>query len=184
MTDETGTDNHPSDVVSAEEFLFGNAGNDAPVGEVPFGDDMDDVADDSPAKVADAGDADNETAEEPDVADDAEERPAPTETETTEELKVVLSIKGGRATIGVQCPSADPHIESFDDPDLFGLADQFPAVVARARARWEEEPMNPAYQRPTPPATRPRGQNSAQEATAPAEAEPEQQQQPETLRLF
>ena len=131
--------------------------------------------------------ADAQIAEKPDVAEDAEEQPAPAEAEASEELKVVLSIRNGRATIGVQRPSADPHIESFDDPDLFGLADQFPAVVARARARWEEEPRYPAYEKPTPP---PRQRNRRQQGTAQTapteegEAEAEQQPQPETLRLF
>ena len=97
----------------------------------------------------------------------------------------MLSIRGHRATIGVQRPSADPHIESFDDPDLFGLADEFPAVVARARARWEEEPMHPAYVKPAPaPRQRNRRQQAgAQAATTEGEAETEPQQ-PETLRLF
>ena len=97
----------------------------------------------------------------------------------------MLFIRGNRATIGVQSPSADPHIESFDDPDLFGLADQFPAVVARAKARWEEEPRHPAYVKPAPPARQRnrRQQETAQAATAEGEGEAEQRQ-PETLRLF
>ena len=99
---------------------------------------------------------------------------------------MVLSIRGNRATIGVQRPSADPHIESFDDPDLFGLADEFPAVVARAKARWEKEPMHPAYVKPTPP-TRQRNrrqQGTPEAVTTDGETEAEQQPQPETLRLF
>ena len=41
-----------------------------------------------------------------------------------EDLKVVVSIKGGRATIGVQQPSSDPYMESFDAGDLAGLAQE------------------------------------------------------------
>ncbi len=178
MTDENGTETQPSDVVNVEEFLFGGAAGDAAAevaGDFPVAD----AADDGEA-VPEDQDADTETVEEPDVADDAGEQAA-----SSEELKIVLSIKGGRATIGVQRPSADPHIESFDDPDLFELADQFPAVVARARARWEEEPMYPAYDKPAPP---PRQRNRRQQATAQAvtgESEGEtEQQQPEMLRLF
>ena len=133
MTDETGTENHPPDVVNVEEFLFG----------VVTEETADEAGD---METAGEPDGDTETADEP---DDAGEQPAPAETEATEELKVVLSIRGGRATIGVRRPSADPHIETFDDPDLFGLADEFPAVVTRARARWEEEPKYPAYMKPT-----------------------------------
>ena len=42
------------------------------------------------------------------------------------------SVKDGRATIGVQQPSSDPHIESFDDPDLSELSQEVSAVIERA----------------------------------------------------
>ncbi len=189
VTDETGTENHSPDVVNVEEFLFGAAPGDAPgdvAEEVPAADARDDAEDIEHFEEPDA-DTDTDTIQETDTADtDAGDEPAPAEPETSDELKVVLSIRAGRATIGVQRPSADPHIEAFDDADLFGLADQFPAVVARARARWEEEPLYPAYVKPTPP---PRQRNRRQQGTAQAannegEAETEQQPQPETLRLF
>ena len=190
MIDANETEEHAPDVVSAEEFLFGGVAaetaDDAPAdadGEFPAGKAMDDARDEEIAEEPDTG---TETAEEPDAAEGAADQPAPAGTETTEDLKVVLSIRGNRATIGVQRPSADPHIESFDDPDLFGLADQFPAVVARAKARWEEEPMHPAYVKPTPPARQRnrRQQAATQAATTDGEADAEQQPQPETLRLF
>ncbi len=100
-----------------------------------------------------------------------------------EELKVVVSIKGGRATIGVQQPSSDPHIESFDDPDLPGLTREVLTVTERARARWEDAPKHPAHQRPAPPARRRsrRRQGPAQAPTAEGEAAQAQQQMP---RLF
>ena len=182
MTDESGTEIHPSDVVSAEEFLFGHATDDTPAdvgGELPAGD----AADDAPVDVDEEQDADGETAEEPDVADGGGVQPAQGETETTEELKVVVSIRGDRATIGVQQPSADPHIESFDDLDLAGLALEVPAVIERARARWEDEPRYPAHERPAPPARRRTRREQGQAPTPTAEGEADQQQ-PETLRLF
>ena len=189
VTDDNGTEIHPSDVVNVEEFLFGQSADDGDAGiaEEPDADtdtaEEPDVARELPTGDAtdDAGDL--ETADEPGVAEDAGEQTAPAETETTEELKVVVSIKGGRATIGVQRPSADPHIESFDDPDLFGLADEFPAVVARATARWEEEPRYPAYVKPAPPARGQRRRQQQQETAQAATTEGEEQQ-PETLRLF
>ena len=100
-----------------------------------------------------------------------------------EELKVVVSIRGERATIGVQQPTSDPHIESFDDLDLTGLAQEVPAVAERAKARWGDEPRYPAHERPAPTARRRtrREQGPAQASTAGAEPE---QPQPETLRLF
>ena len=100
-----------------------------------------------------------------------------------EELKIVLAIKDGRATIGVQRPSSDPHIESFDDPDISGLVREVPAVVERARAKWEDARKYPTHVRPAPPARRRtrREQGSAQASTAEGG---EGQQQPEALRLF
>ena len=181
MTDESGTEIHPSDVVNAEEFLFGHATDDTPAdvgGELPAGD----AADDAPVDVDEEQDAGGETAEEPEVADGGGVQPAQGETESTVELKVVVSIRGGRATIGVQQPSADPHIESFDDLDLAGLALEVPAVIERARARWEDEPRYPAHERPAPPPRRrTRREPAAPTPTAEGEAD---QQQPETLRLF
>ena len=208
-TGEAGGEMAPADVVNVEEFLFGAAPPDAPAGDDPAdadgepadGDATDDVEDLETAGEPDAHTG-TETTEEPDTADantadantadantadadDADgEEPVPAETDASEELKVVLSIRGGRAVIGVQRPSADPHIEAFDDADLFGLADQFPAVVARARARWEEEPMHPAYDRPAPPARQRNRRQQAATAPAGAEAAEPEQPQAETLRLF
>ena len=114
-------------------------------------------------------------------SDDA--RDAGCEAAPPEDLKVVVSIKGGRATIGVQKPSADPHIESFDDPDLSGLTQEVLAVTERARALWQDAPKHPAHQRPAPPARRRsrRRQGSAQASTAEGEADQAQRQNP---RLF
>ena len=160
MPDENATETTRSDAPSADESLFGDA------------------ADDAAATVAEEQDADKEAEQGGQGSENAGEQAA-----SPEELKVVVSIKGGRATIGVQQPSSDPHIESFDDHDLSGLAQEVPAVIERARARWEEAPKHPAYGRPAPPARRRnrRGQGSAQASTAEGEAD---QQQPETLRLF
>ena len=165
MPDETGTEATRSDAPSADDSLFGKA------------------ADDTEAAVADEQEADEESAQDPQGSDDAVEQARGDETEASEDLKVVVSLKGGRATIGVQQPTSDPHIESFDDRDLAGLTQEVPAVIERARAKWEDEPKHPAHERPAPPARRQtrRGQGSAQAGTAEGETE---QQQPETLRLF
>ena len=95
MPDDNGTEATRSDAPSADESLFGEA------------------AEDTEAAVADEQDA----AQDPQGADDAQAQDG-----APEDLKVVVSIKGGRATIGVQQPSSDPHIESFDDLDASGLA--------------------------------------------------------------
>ena len=165
MPDEVGTETTRSDAPSADDSLFGDA------------------TDDTAPAVAEGQDADKEVQQDPQDSDAAGEQAGASETDTPDDLKVVVSIKGGRATIGVQQPSSDPHIESFDGQDLTGLAQEALAVVERARARWEDEPKHPAHVRPAPPARRRTRsqQGSAQAATAEGEAAEAQQQ---TLRLF
>ena len=165
MPDETSTETTPTDAPSANDSLFGDA------------------ADDTEAAVAEEQDVGGESAQDPQGADDAGEQAAGGETGSTEDLKVVISITGDRATIGVQQPSSDPHIETFDGRDLAELPQEVSAVIERARARWEEAPKHPTHERPAPPARRQtrRGQAPAQPAAATGEAE---QQQPEALRLF
>ena len=168
MPDETGTEIPRSDALSVAESLFGDAAEDS----------TDDMADDAAAVVAEEEDADNETQQDPEGADDGGD-----EAGQPEELKVVVSIKGGRATIGAQRPSSDPHIESFEDRDLSGLTQEVLAVIERAKARWEDEPRFPAHVKPAPPARRQRRREQGAEQASTAE-EVAEQQQPETLRLF
>ena len=180
MPDENGTEAARSDAPSADETPIGDAADDKTAAAV---DEHDSDAENAPEQQAadDTGEkveADKEAEKTPQGSDDAEEGAA-----STDDLKVVVSIKGGRATIGVQKPSSDPHIETFDDGDLSGLAQEVPAVTHRARARWEETPKHPTYERPAPPARRGnrRRQGAAQASTAEGAAEPEQAQTP---RLF
>ena len=185
MPDETGTETTRPDTPSADDSLFGDAADDpaaAPAEEQDSHEETErdgqDTADGATAQEPEgAGDAGDGTAEDPQGSGDAE-TDAP-----GEGLRVVVSIKGGRATIGVQQPSSDPHIESFDGLDESGLTQEVAAVIERARARWEENPKHPAYERPAPPARRRnrRGQETAQAANAEADTEQAQQQ---TLRLF
>ena len=160
LPEEVAEEAAPSDAPSVDDSLFGHA------------------PDDKTAANVEAEDAKSYGRQDEQGSDDAENQDGP-----SEDLKVVVSIKGGRATIGVQRPSADPHIETFDDSDLSGLAQEVPAVTERARARWEDTPKHPAYGRPAPLAW---GRNRRQQRMAqatPTEGE-ETQQQPETLRLF
>ncbi len=129
MPDDNGTETTRSDAPGADESLFGEA------------------ADDTEAAAANEQDADEETAQDPPGTDDAEDQAVRDETSSSEGLKVVVSIKGGRATIGVQQPPSDPHIESFDAADLAGLTQEVSAVIERARAKWEDEPKHPAHER-------------------------------------
>ena len=128
-------------------------------------------------------DAKSETGQHDQGSEVGEGEAAEDEASPHEDLKVVVSIKAGRATIGVQQPSSDPHIETVDAPDLSGMTQEVLAVVERARAKWEEEPKYPTHERPAPPARRrtQREQGAAQASTAEGGGAEEQQ---EALRLF
>ena len=176
MPDEIGTKAAHSDAPSADESPIGDAEDDKTAAAV---DEQDSDAENAPEQQAADDTGEKVEAEKaPQGSDDAEEGAA-----STDDLKVVVSIKGGRAVIGVQRPSSDPHIETFEDGDLGSLAQEVPAVTDRAKARWEESPKHPAYTRPAPPAKRGnrRRQGAAQASTAEGEAEREQAQ---TQRLF
>ena len=176
MPDEIGTESARSDAPSADETPIGDSADGKAAAAV---DEQDSDAENAPEQQAADDTGEKVEAEKaPQGSDDAEEGAA-----STDDLKVVVSIKGGRATIGVQRPSSDPHVESFDDSDLSGLAQEVPAVMERARARWQETPKHPAYARPAPPARRRnrRRQGAAQASTAEGEAERERALTP---RLF
>jgi len=174
MTDEIGTVINSTDAASAEEFLFGQVEDEGEAGVAGEQDAIEEI----PGETDEPGD-DGESED----SDDTGEQDAPAGTESPEDLKVVLSIKGGRGIIGVQQPSADPHIESFDGLELLGLALQVPGVVERARDRWEIQPKYPAYVKPASPARRQRQRRQAPVETATEEGDTEQEQS-ETLRLF
>jgi len=126
------------------------------------------------AAVVEGQKSDEETPRESQGTSDSEETAeAETQTCAAEELKVIVSIKEGRATVGVQQPSSDPHIETFEDADLTELAQEVVAVAERAKARWEETPKHPAYDRPAPSTRR---RNRSQQGTT--------QQEEQEPRLF
>ena len=117
MRDDTRTETTPSDAPSADESLFGDA------------------ADDAAAAVADEQHANEEPAQDRQGFEDAEE-----EAGQAKDLKVLMSIKGGRATIGVQQPASDPHIETFDNGHLAGLTQEVLPVIERARPNRKKRP--------------------------------------------
>ncbi len=187
MPDENGTETARPDAVNAEESIFGDTGENA--GDTPAEavEEQDSEGDTEQDTQGAAEDGDKPDDAEPADAEtqDSEESAAVNEAAPSEELKVVVSIKGGRAVIGVQQPSSDPHIETFEDADLSELAQEVTAVTERARARWEENPKHPAYERPAPPPKRRnnrRQQGAATNANAEGAAGHEEAQQ--TLRLF
>ena len=159
------------DALSAYESLFG----DAPANTADAAAEEQDAS-----KETEETDESRENEEAPDVV---QEQTAGEETDSELDLKVVVSVRGGIATIGVQRPSSDPHVESVADRGISGIVQEVPAVVERARARWEDVPKYPAHERPAPPPRR-RGRREQGSAQASTDEEGTDQQQPEALRLF
>ena len=169
MPDEIGTEATRPDTPDTGDSPGGDAAEDKPAAAAAKpaaeGANEETPQDGQDADNEVAQDGRTEAAENDKGADEAGE-----ETSSQDDLKVVVSIKGGRAIIGVQRPSADPHIETFDDLDETGLTQEVPAVIDRARARWEDNPRHPAYARPVPVRSRSRrGQGAAQATTADGE---------------
>ena len=164
MPNENDTEATREDALNTYESLFGDASADQTVT----------VANEEADK--------NETEQGQQDSEIGEDQTGGDETAPPEDLKVVVSIKDGRATIGVQRPSSDPHIEPVDGLDLSGLTQEVLAVVERARAKWEDEPKYPAHERPAASTRRRprREQGSAQDSTAEEEAAQDQLQS----RLF
>ena len=81
---------------------------------------------------------------------------APEEAETSEtrqasdELKVVIVLKGNRAMVGVQSPDCDPIFTTFEG-DMTAALSQVPALVESANAKWDANPRNPKANLPEPP---------------------------------
>ena len=175
MADEASTGAAVIDAETATEGLFGEEGPSvAAVG----------TADKQATKENAEGEqeAQDANAAEASPSDGGAEGPS------AEELKVVVSIRGERAIVGVQRAGADPHIETFEDQDLTVLVQEVPGVVERARVRWEESLKHPAHNRPAPAKTTAPAKRRQRSAPAKTESQAPQgaseQQQPEALRLF
>ena len=71
----------------------------------------------------------------------------------SDELKVVIALKGERGIIGIQSPDCDPHIHTFEG-GLAHALESIPGLVEEARAAWVENPRYPKCETPlTPPPT-------------------------------
>ena len=89
------------------------------------------------------------------------------------DIKIVVNIKGNRATIGVQAPNTDPVMETITIANQEdALQEAFVAatdLVERAQQRWAASPKDPAYHRPPPPPA-PAGAAPAPRPATPARA--------------
>ena len=105
----------------------------------------------------------------------------------TGELKVVLHLQEGRASAGVWQPGADVHLETFMETDMSILVAELPGLLARAQARWNENPMRPKYEPPKKaPTKKTSAKNQRQQSNKnqPTPETTEETQQVGMARLF
>ena len=60
----------------------------------------------------------------------------------SDEMKVVLTLKGNRAIVGIQSPDCDP-VFTLLEGDLAAVLSQVPALVEAANAKWDASPKYP-----------------------------------------
>ena len=70
--------------------------------------------------------------------------------EPSDELKVVIVLKGDRAMVGIQSPDCDPIFTTLEG-GLPAALSQVPALVVSANAQWDANPKNPKAKLPEPP---------------------------------
>lgn len=67
-----------------------------------------------------------------------------------DEVKIVVSIRGQIALIGLQKPDCDPFFSRVDG-DLATVLASIPALVEQARSQWESSPHYPKLATPLAP---------------------------------
>ena len=78
-----------------------------------------------------------------------EEAGAETRTEPLHqpEIKIVISMRGQHATLGIQKPGTDPHLEILQG-DLEHILREIPDIIQRVSSRWNVNPRYPEYKKP------------------------------------
>ena len=111
---------------------------------------------------------------EPEEDEDDAPAPAagPAPASAAPDLKLVLTLTPGKATLGVQAPGCDPVLVRMDrhgEPPLEETLGLIPALVEIARRKWREGAKNTAYNRPVaPPAAAKPARTTRQAPAAPA----------------
>ena len=71
-----------------------------------------------------------------------------------DELKVVISLKGDKASVGVQAPECDPAFFNLEG-DLKTALKAVPKFVEEAKTRWETSKQYPKCETPLPSQAKP-----------------------------
>lgn len=67
----------------------------------------------------------------------------------TDEVKIVITLKGEAASIGVQKPDCDPVFSKVEG-DLPAVLQSVPGLVEEAQTSWETNPRYPKCETPLP----------------------------------
>jgi len=85
--------------------------------------------------------------------------------EVKEEVKIVITLKGHTAAIGIQKPDCDPAFSRVKG-DLPAVLETIPRLVEEAEQKWQSSPRYPECETkltpPPPPATRTETRTSRQ----------------------
>ncbi len=133
-----------------------DAGNDTNWGQVLIGN-TETKAEDTKTKAEDTktGAEANDNPESESTADDDPNAPAaqiaPVSDASEGDLKIVISLRDGIATVGAQRSASDAHIASFARRDLASVIEDVLAVVERAKAKWDNQLLNPTFSQPKEP---------------------------------
>ena len=85
--------------------------------------------------------------------------------QASDELKVVIILKGNRAMVGVQSPDCDPVFTTLEG-DLTAALSQVPALVESANAKWDANPRYPKADLPEPPPSPPPARSQPSQSSA------------------
>jgi len=80
------------------------------------------------------------------------------------EIKVVISLKDGKGSIGIQAPNCDPIFTTLEG-DLGVALERVPELVQQAQERWAENARYPKADVPKPPPQPSRTQPSRSQAS-------------------
>jgi len=88
-------------------------------------------------------------------------------TDGKDELKVVISLKGDKASVGIQSPECDPAFFGLEG-DLQAVLEAVPRFVEEAKTRWQESKLYPECKTQLPSQTQPAASPRTQRVTTPS----------------
>ncbi len=109
-----------------------------------------------------------EASAEPEEEEEAPATAATTAAPPPEYLRVIITLRDGRGSIGLQRFGCDPFLTTTPDADLPNALARVPELLAAADGVWQERRQNPKYIRPAPAPRPPATPRAARTAPAPA----------------